>query len=371
VVIVVLCILVYSSLKKAGQRRASNTVSDQVAHRSDATARQRATQVEAQVEELAQSDATFDVEALKQRATSLYVTAQRAWTDRDYATLQQILSPVVYGKWVDELHDYESRGEVNVVEIVSGPTVELVDLANREGEVNDTVTFRISATLRDYVRRGSGGDLSRTDGSTRPVEYWTLRKSESGAWIVAAVEQAAEGSHHLTDAIETDSWDQKAVAREAVLDVAQQTSAARTSDVLSLTTVSWSTDADDAARDLSLVDGRFDKSVLEVAIEEFLEEWAMNDGSLDFTAVRTPDRTVMRNAAIASIEVRSLLSRDPIVFRVAVDAEGLYYEVDRRTEAVLRGDAHRRRSVVFSFDLRLDGPQAKGWAVIAAKAEPA
>lgn len=94
----------------------------------------------------------------------------------------------------------------------------------------------------------------------------------------------------------------------------------------------------------------------------------MNDGSLDFTSVRTPDRTVMRDADIFSIEVRSLVSREPVVFRVAVGAEGLYYEVDRRTEVVLRGDAHRRRPVAFTFDLRLDGPEASGWTVVAANA---
>jgi len=64
--------------------------------------------------------------------------------------------------------------------------------------------------------------------------------------------------------------------------------------------------------------------------------------------------------------VRSLLSRDPIIFHVAVDAEGVYYEVDRRTEQVLEGDAHKRRPVTFAFDLRLDEPPAKGWTVIAA-----
>ncbi|HEY3869714.1 MAG TPA: TIM44-like domain-containing protein [Actinocrinis sp.] len=346
-------------------------MSDQTAHRSDAKAHERAAQVEAQVGMLAGTDATFDIDALKERAVSLYVTAQRAWTDRDHPTLKRILSPVLYRKWADELHDYKSRGEVNVVQIVSGPQVELVDVANRVGEANDTVTFRVTATLNDYVRKG-GTHIPRADGSTRPVEYWTLRKNESGTWIVGSVEQAAEGAHHLTGTIETDGWDQKAVARDAVLEVAETTSARGVrDDILSLTNISWSTDADAAAGDLSILDGRFDKAVLEVAVEQFLEQWAMNDGSLDFTSVRTANRTVMREAAVASIEVRSLVSRDPIVFRVAVGAQGVYYEVDRRTEEVLQGDAHKRRPVAFAFDLRLDGPSAKGWTVIAAHVEQA
>lgn len=367
--IIVLVVVIYMLYKTWSQRREArrtmNTTSDRRAHRTDRDARARATSVEAHVAELATTDATFDVEALKQRATSLYVTAQRAWTARDEATLRSILAPVLYGKWSEQLQEYAARGEVNVVEIVQGPTVEMVNVANRTGESNDTVTFRITATLRDYVvSNRSGAQATRRDSSSRPVEYWTLRKNTAGMWIVASIEQAEDGSHHLTDAIETDTWNQKAVARDAVLEVARRTSAAHASDVLSLTGVSWTDAADHAAGDLSLVDGRFDKSVLEVAISEFLEEWQLNDGSLDFTAVRTPHRTVMRTATIRSIEVRELVSREPIVFRVAVVAEGIYYEVDRRTEDVVAGDAHASRTVSFVLTLRLDDATSHGWTVI-------
>ncbi|MBS2537852.1 Tim44 domain-containing protein, partial [Catenulispora sp. NF23] len=369
VALIILILVIGYKLTNRSGKSGLNTGSDQKAHRSDAAARQRATQIEARVAAIADTDPTFAVDVLNQRAVWLYTTAQRAWTGRDRAVLKQILSPVLYVKWNEELNYYESRGEVNVVQIVSGPTVELVNVANRAGERNDSVTFRISATLNDSVRRADGTQAVRKDRATRPVEYWTLRKDGSGAWIVASIEQAAEGAHHLTDAIETDAWDQKAVAREAVLEVARNVSVPGAGgDVLALTNISWSTDADAAAGDLSVLDGRFDKAVLEVAVEQFLEEWAMNDGSLDFTAVRTPNRTVMRNAAIGSVEVRSLLSREPIVVRVVVAAEGFYYEVDRRTEEVLLGDAHKRRPVTFSFDLRLDGPTAKGWTVVAAQA---
>ena len=133
-----------------------------------------------------------------------------------------------------------------------------------------------------------------------------------------------------------------------MLEVADRTSGPRATDVLSLTNISWADDADEAAGDLSLVDARFDKSVLEVAVATFLEEWAMNDGSLDFTAVRTPNRTVMRTATVRGIEVRELVSREPIAFRVAVDAHGIYYEVDRRTEEVVAGDPRASRTVPFS-----------------------
>ncbi|WP_051967363.1 Tim44 domain-containing protein [Kitasatospora mediocidica] len=371
VVVAVLLLVLWLAYRRRKARQAVglNTVSDRTAHRADAQARERAAQVGARVDAVADLDATFDRAALERRAVWLYVTAQQAWSRHDHATLQQILSPVLYGKWADELRDYASRGETNVVEIVSGPVVELVDVANRAGELNDTVTFRVTATLRDYVRRDHGPDAVRKDGSTRPVEYWTLRKSRDGAWIVSTVEQAAEGAHHLTDAIETDGWDQREVAREAVLEVAGRTAAKGATDILALTNVSWSTDADAAVGDLSVLDGRFDRAVLEVAVERFLEEWVMNDGSLDFTSVRTVHRTVMRDAVVRSVTVRSLVSRAPIVFRVAVEAEGVCYEVDRRTEQVLRGDPHRRRPIPFAFDLRLDDTSAEAWTVIAADVE--
>ncbi|ACU74635.1 import inner membrane translocase subunit Tim44 [Catenulispora acidiphila DSM 44928] len=371
-IVAVIVLIVWFAFKArsgngVGSKRGLNTGSDRTAHRSDAAAAQRATQIEARVAAVADNDPTYAPEALKARAVWLYTTAQRAWSDRDRAVLKQILSPVLYVKWDEELRDYQSRGEINTVDIVSGPSVQMVNIANRAGEVNDTITFRITATLNDRVVRANGSHAVRKDGSTRPVEYWTLRKDASGEWMVASIEQAAEGAHHLTDAIETDVWDQKAVARDAVLEVAENVSVKGAGDILALTGISWSTDADAAAGDLSVLDGRFDKAVLEVAVEQFLEEWAMNDGSLDFTSVRTANRTVMRNAAVSAVEVRSLVSREPIVVRVVVEAEGFYYEVDRRTEEVLLGDAHKRRPVVFSFDLRLDGPTARGWTVVAAE----
>ncbi|NYD43714.1 TIM44-like domain-containing protein [Nocardioides panaciterrulae] len=372
-VILILLVVAYMLIKSWLQRRQTsrtmNTTSDRVAHRSDKEAGARAARVQAQVDALADTDATFDVEALKQRAVTLYVTAQRAWTARDDATLRTILAPALYGKWTEQLHAYEARGEVNVVEIVRGPAVEMVNVANRTGESDDTVTFRITATLNDYVLNGwSGAHSTRKDRSTRPVEYWTLRKNHGGEWIVASIEQAEDGSHHLTDAIELDTWSQKSVARDAMLEVADRTSAARVSDVLSLTNISWADDADKAAGDLSLVDARFDKSVLEVAIAQFLEEWQMNDGSLDFTAVRTANRTVMRTATVHDIEVRELVSREPIVFRVMVAAQGIYYEVDRRTEEVVAGDAHASRAVRFTFTMRLADDSAAGWTVTGVQA---
>ncbi len=365
--IIIVLVVGYFLFKTWSQRRhdqrTSNTTTDRRAHKSDKAARARATNVEAHVGALAENDASFDADALKQRATSLYTTAQQAWTAGDEATLDKILAPVVYGKWTEQLRAYFARGETNVVEIVEGPDVQLVNVANRPGEADDTVTFRIVATLNDYVvSRRTGQRASRKDRSTRPIEYWTLRKNGSGDWIVAGIEQAEDGVHHLTDEIETDAWNQKAVARDATLEVAERASAPRTTDLLSLTNVSWADDAEEAARDLSLVDARFDKPVLEVAITTFLEEWAMNDGSLDFTAVRTPNRTVMRTATVRGIQVRDLVSHDPIAFRVAVEAQGIYYEVDRRTEEVVAGDPRSNRTLSFLFTLRLD-PDSRGWTV--------
>ncbi len=368
--IIILLVVAYFLFKTWSQQRRAkrnmNTTSDRVARRTDQQAHARATAVEAQVDALADTDATFDLDALKERAASLYVTAQRAWTAGDEATLDRILSPVVYGKWTEQLDEYVARGQVNVVEILDGPDVRMVNVANRPGETDDTVTFRITATLNDYVlNRRTGEQLTRKDRSRRPIEYWTLRKNAVGEWIVAGIEQAEDGIHHLTDAIETDAWNQKAVAREAMLEVAERSSVPLATDVLSLTNISWTDAADEAAGDLSLVDARFDKSVLEVAITTFLEEWAMNDGSLDFTAVRTPNRTVLRTATVRDIEVRDLASREPIAFRVAVEAHGIYYEVDRRTEEVVAGDPRTNRTVPFVFTMRLDDDSSRGWTVTA------
>ena len=109
--------------------------------------------------------------------------------------------------------------------------------------------------------------------------------------------------------------------------------------------------------------------MLDVAIAQFLEEWQMNDGSLDFTAVRTANRTVMRTATVEDIEVRELVSREPIdVPGRGFAAHGVYYEVDRRTEQVVAGDAHASRTVRFVFTMRLADESSQGWTVTAVEA---
>ncbi len=115
IVLVVAYFLFKTWTQQRQAKRTMNTTSDRLAHLSDKQARARATAVEAQVDDLAVTDATFDVDALKERAASIYVTAQRAWTAGDKTTLDKILSPVVYGKWTEQLDGYAARGQLNVV----------------------------------------------------------------------------------------------------------------------------------------------------------------------------------------------------------------------------------------------------------------
>ena len=53
------------------------------------------------------------------------------------------------------------------------------------------------------------------------------------------------------------------------------------------------------------------------------------------------------------------------MFRVAVAARGIYYEVDRRTEEVVAGDARTTRTVPFFFTMHLGDASSPRWTVTA------
>jgi len=63
--------------------------------------------------------------------------------------------------------------------------------------------------------------------------------------------------------------------------------------------------------------------------------------------------------------VREHATREPVAFRVCVAAHGIYYEVDRRTEDVLVGDAHADQAMTFLVTMRLDDAPSRGWTVTA------
>ncbi len=70
------------------------------------------------------------------------------------------------------------------------------------------MTVRIEAKLRDYVTDRFGNHIKRAGRLSETVrlrEFWTLRRNGHGHWILASIEQGAEGAHVLDEEIVADA----------------------------------------------------------------------------------------------------------------------------------------------------------------------
>src|SRR5207302_9866212 len=112
-------------------------------------------------------------------------------------------------------------------------------------------------------------------GETRRLrEFWTLRRRGT-RWILASIEQGAEGSHALDEEIVATPWsDEQAMRDEALVEGAVADAVPRGTRVAEVADLQFSGDARAAANDLSLADGRFAPDVLEVAARRAVAAWA-------------------------------------------------------------------------------------------------
>src|SRR5207302_4213198 len=111
-------------------------------------------------------------------------------------------------------------------------------------------------------------------GETRRLrEFWTLRRRGT-RWILASIEQGAEGSHALDEEIVATPWsDEQAMRDEALVEGAVADAVPRGTNIAEVADLQFDGDARAAALDLSLADGRFAPDVLEVAARRAVAAW--------------------------------------------------------------------------------------------------
>src|SRR5207302_9410239 len=112
-------------------------------------------------------------------------------------------------------------------------------------------------------------------GETRRLrEFWTLRRRGT-RWILASIEQGAEGSHALDEEIVATPWsDEQAMRDEALVEGAVADAVPRGTNIAEVADLQFDGDARAAALDLSLADGRFAPDVLEIAARRAVAAWA-------------------------------------------------------------------------------------------------
>jgi predicted lipid-binding transport protein (Tim44 family) len=353
--------------------------------------RQRRVEMAAAV--AAEEDAAFAPDVVKPAAARLFKQVQAAWSAGNRAALARTVAPDLLVEWERRLDDLSRRGWRNRIEVLGEPTVEYVGLAHRSDTADDKVTVRIECKLRDYVEDRFGNHLKRAGRLSETVrirEFWTLRRSADRArWMLASIEQGAEGAHALDEQIVATAWsDDHGLRDEALIEGAVADAVPTDTQIADVADLDFTGDAHAAALDLSLADGRFAPDVLEVTARRAARAWAEavdgNEARLhsiahgqaarDMLHPGDPSgrtRLVVRGPKVRKIRIVGLdAAAQPPTMSIEVEFEGRRYLEDRDTTAVLAGSRSRATTFTERWTFALDGDERQPW-LLAAVGTPA
>jgi hypothetical protein len=223
------------------------------------------------------------------------------------------------------------------------------------------------------------GRLSET---VRMREFWTLGKRDNH-WILASIEQGAEGAHALEEQVVPTPWaDDQGLRDEALIEGAVADAVPEGVKVAEVADLHFEGDAHRAALDLSLADGRFAPDVLEVAARRAVSAWTMavdgDDQQLlaiaDLQAAREMlhpgdpsgrTRLVVRGPQLKEIRVVGLdAAAEPPTMAIEVDLAGRRYIEDRDTTTILAGNQSRATSFSERWTLALNGDAGQPWRIV-------
>jgi predicted lipid-binding transport protein (Tim44 family) len=354
--------------------------------------RERDARVRTASAEAAEDDAYFRADYLVSYARDLFLEAQSAWDERDRERLAKVVGDDLMVEWSRRLDDFDAKGWHNRVEVLEEPEIQYVGLVNREDDEEDRAVVRITARLRAYVIDRHGRRIMRKGEKGDQItltEYWTLAR-RGDAWIVASIEQRAEGDHHLEGEIIASPWaDTQRLGDESLTELAVADGLPEGFTTSDLAELEFSGDAQARAIDLSLADARFMPALLEAAARRAVAAWAEAvDGSDDaLLAVATPEavqallyggdptqrtRLVVRGARVRRIQIASLqVEREPATMTVVVEVGGRRYVEDRDTAAVLSGSKDSATTFTETWTLALAGPEDAPWRLVGTVGAPA
>lgn len=376
-------VMVFSAVKQKRDRTFSRAWA---AARDRATAKRRAARtarVEGTALVAAEDDPAFAAERVRAEAEALFRAIQEAWDRDDRDALAAMVGPDLMTEWGLRLADFASKGWRNRVS-VRECGVEYVGLVNRPEESEDRVVVRISALLEDYVIDADGDRFyhdGNTGGETALREYWTLGKRE-GRWTLLSIEQDEEGEHQLDEPMEADPLEDSRLTDQARVEAAVADAAPGGVPASELDDEDART-AEAKARDLAVVDARFDPDIIESTVRRGVAAWAeaVDGGDAAFSHLARPEllqdllyppgggrslRVVLRAPKVRDVTLLGLDSdATPPTATVRIRIEGVRYLEDRNTLDVVGGDKDRAARFDGIWTLSLDGPDDAPWRISA------
>jgi predicted lipid-binding transport protein (Tim44 family) len=344
----------------------------------------RERRVQAAAAEAAEEDPAFEADNVRATATRLFMDIERAWDADDRIALRGLVASDLLKEWERRLDDFQRRGWRNRVQPLGEPTIEYVGLNHTGNRDTDRVVVKVDARLTDYVVDNYGRHLKRTGRlgeTTRIREFWTLQR-RGEHWVLASIEQGAEGKHALEEQIVATPWaDEGTMRDQALVESAVADAVPEGTKVAEVADLQYTGDAHAAAMDLSVADGRFAPDVLEIAARRAVQAWAQavdgDDGALK--RVATPQvarellyagdtsehlRVVVRGPEVKRIRIVALdAASEPATMTIEVDLRGRRYLEDRDTTAVVAGSRSKATSFTERWTLSVTGDKTEPWRI--------
>jgi predicted lipid-binding transport protein (Tim44 family) len=386
--LLVIVLVVYNALKQRRNRQRMAGMRDPAAaarrdRQTEDVRSRRVAEVTGKSYVAAEDDPMFAADRVVADAEALFRAIQVAWDARDEGALRTMVGPELMTEWSRRLADFRSKGWHNRVYVHGDVRVEYVGIRNLAGQAEDRVVVRVSALTDDWVLDRSGSVVhldGMTDRRAAIREFWTLAPRD-GRWILQSIEQELEGEHQLQAPIVPEPVEDPRLADQALVEQAAEDRLSP-QQIVELADVSFEGSALTAAREMSLVDRRFDPGVVEAAARRIVAAWAEavdgEDDALlevaDRDAVRDMlhpgdpserSRLVVRGPRIDGIQVLAVdAGRVPALVTVAADIRGVWFIEDRDTTDVLSGDRETLRRFRQTWTLALGDDPDTPWRAV-------
>jgi predicted lipid-binding transport protein (Tim44 family) len=113
---------------------------------------------------------------------------QAAWTDGDIARLHTLATPEMVSYVTDDMAEYKSRNEVNVVSDVKLLQGDLAE-AWREGDTDYASVAMRYAFVDKTLDRATGRLVKGSEQPTEVTEVWTFLRPRGANWELSAIQQ--------------------------------------------------------------------------------------------------------------------------------------------------------------------------------------
>lgn len=139
-------------------------------------------QVQAGLSQIKAADPKFDVEVFLSRAGNTFLTAQKAWSDRDLAAVRPYMGQGAYLSWESQIGSMVKRHERDVMDQVQ---IKSAVVARAVKGPYEHITVRFHATAVDYTINDQTGAVLQGDKQAEGFkEFWTFERSSGTQTLV-------------------------------------------------------------------------------------------------------------------------------------------------------------------------------------------